>query len=307
MRICSFLPSATEIVYSLGLGDDLFGVSYGCDYPPQAKSKPVVVRGAFESADYSSMDIDALVGEGLKQGRPMYRIDHAALERAQPDLLITQELCDVCAISYSQVMKAAQLLPVQPQVLSLAPSSLDDVLEDVRRVGQAAGRIQEAEELIASLRRRISSVAQRAATATVRPRVVCLEWLDPPMVGGHWIPEMVDLAGGRDCLALPGKPSRHVAWEEVVRAEPEVILLAPCGFDIGRTLSELPALSSRKEWSTLPAVRQGSVYATNDQAYYSRPGPRLVDGLEMMAKALHPDLFADLPATEEIIRLDPPS
>jgi iron complex transport system substrate-binding protein len=294
MRIVSLLPSATEIVYLLGLGDDLTGVSHECDYPAAALGKRKIIAPAFEGSGLSSREIDTSVRTFLGRGEGIYRIDLEALQAADPDLILTQELCDVCAAPYQDVLEAVTHLPRKPEVLSLNPQHLRDVLQDVERVGEATGRLREAAQAVASLTERIDRVERRAAKAKTRPPVACLEWLDPIMASGHWVPEMVALAGGREVLGKAGEPSERVEWERVLSCAPEILILMPCGFSVDRTLDEIHLLTNRPGWEDLPAVRQGKVFAVNGHAYFSRSGPRLVDGIEILAHLVHPELFTDL-------------
>ena len=290
MRICSLLPAATEIAFALGLGDDVVGVTHECDYPPQAKQKPVVVRSVIDAAPMTSEEIDRKVGETLQAGKGIYTIDEAAFINAAPDLILTQGLCDVCALDYKEVVKVAAKLSPQPTIVSLNPHRLADVIEDIRRIGAATERIIAAEALVQELQRRIDRVAD--ARPAQRPRVVCLEWYEPLYVAGHWTPEMVELAGGEDMLGRQGEPSSKVEWRDVVGARPEVILLMPCGFDVRRTVKEATTLRQREGWNDLPAVRAHKVFAVHGSAYFSRPGPRLIDGLEILAQLIHPEKIA---------------
>ncbi len=291
MRICSLLPSATEIVYALGLGDQLCGVSHACDFPPEAATKPTLIRSAFDQSTLSSLEIDHAVMDRLRRGEGVYTIDLDLLRQADPELILTQELCDVCAVPYTEVSRAVEQLGGRPRLLPLSPALLGDVLLDIRRVGEATGREELAESLVRRLQGRIDRVTARAASAEERPVTFCLEWADPLYVAGHWIPEMVEMAGGIDALGMKGKPSVQIKWERVVSYAPEVVILMPCGFDVGRTIREMPLLTRLPGWSDLPAVKQKRVYAVNASAYFSRSGPRLVDGLELLAKLLHPELF----------------
>ena len=290
MRICSTLPSGTEILYGLGLGDQVYGVSHACDYPPEACAKPVVVHSAFDSQDRSSLEIDRLVQAHQDANRGIYELDAELLQSIRPDLLVTQELCEVCALSLAQVMRAVQGISPQPEVLSLAPTGVEGVLEDIVRVGEHTGRQPEARGLVQALRERIAAVSARVESAA-QPRVVCLEWLDPPMCGGHWVPEMVEMAGGVEVLGRRGEDSRAVSWDEMEAAAPEVLVLMPCGFDVDRILAEAEVLRRDQRWQGLAAVSQGRVHAVHANAYFSRPGPRLVDGIELLAALLHPQLF----------------
>jgi iron complex transport system substrate-binding protein len=290
MRICSLLPAATEIAFALGLGDAVVGVTHECDYPPQAKEKPVVVTSVIDAARMTSGEIDRKVGEALQTGKGLYSIDEAAFIDSAPDLILTQGLCDVCALDYNEVVKAAAKLSRQPAILSLNPHGLADMLEDIRRIGAATERLIVAEALVQDLQRRIDRVAD--ARSVHRPRVVCLEWYEPLYAAGHWAPEMVELAGGEDMLGRKGEPSSKVEWRAVVAARPEVILLMPCGFDVRRSVKDASSLREREGWNDLPAVRAGKVFAVNGNSYFSRPGPRLIDGLEILAQLIRPEEIA---------------
>ncbi len=294
MRIVSLLPSATEIVYGLGLEDSLYGVSHGCDFPPRVRQKPVVARSLVEPEGRTSGEIDAAVAERVRDGAPIHAIDPEALRDARPDLVLTQGLCDVCAVPLHQAAEAIDSLPVKPRALSLDPHSLDDLFSDVLRVGEAAGAVEKAQTLVDSLKRRRDSVAALAASAETRPRVACLEWLDPLMAAGHWMPEMVELAGGSDCLAERGQPSFKVEWPRIVEAQPEVVVAMPCGFDVRRGIAEARLLMERDGWDSLPAAAGHRLFAVDGGAYFSRPGPRLIDGLELMAEMLHPERVCGL-------------
>ena len=297
MRICSLLPGATEIAYLLGLGDQIVGVTHECDYPHEARHKPIVVQSAIDPKRMSSAEIDQKVGELLQAGKGLYRIDEAAFLDAAPDVILTQGLCDVCALDYSDVVKAAALLSHAPAIVSLNPHSLNDVLDDIVRVGAATGREGSANKLTRELRGRIEQIGYREPG--YRPRVVCLEWFDPLYVAGHWVPEMVALAGGRDVLGRAGEPSFKVEWQNVVDAQPDVLLLMPCGFDTRRAVKEAEPLRALPGWNELAAVKRENVYAFNGSAYFSRPGPRLVNGLEILSRILRrPSDEAPLPSTD---------
>lgn len=291
MRICSLLPSATEIAFALGLGDAVVGVTHECDYPPEAKKKPVVVSSAFDASAMASGEIDRTVDKHLKEKRSLYLIDIPRLKEAKPDLILTQDLCDVCAIEPDEVLEAVASLPQKPQLITLAPHLLGDMLRDIERVGEATGRRGAATFLMESLRERIHFVTERAKKSAYRPRVACLEWLDPLYNAGHWIPEMAELAGGTAGLAEKGKPSTKIEWKSVIEFSPEVIVVMPCGFDVERALEEARLIQRLPGWKDLPAAKQRKVFAVNGHAYFSRSGPRLVDGLEILARILHPELF----------------
>jgi iron complex transport system substrate-binding protein len=303
MRIVSLLPSATEIVAALGLADQLVGISHSCDHPPEILDKPVLTRPCLEPKSLGSPEIDALIAQRVREGRSVYELDVEALEAADPDLILTQELCDVCAVGYRDVVLAIQRLPRKPEVLSLDPRFVGDVLRDIQRVAVAAGVPERARPVVSGLRRRIERVAERAKEASARPGVACLDWLEPLYTAGHWVPELVELAGGRDLLAAKGEPSRKIPWSQVVMAQPDVLVLMPCGFDIPRTFKELRLVTDRPGWAELPAVKAGRAYAVNGHAYYNRFGPRLVDGLEFLAHLVHPDLFPETPPASDVTPL----
>jgi iron complex transport system substrate-binding protein len=287
MRICSLLPGATEIAFALGLGDQLVGVTHECDHPAEAQYKSIVVRSVIDSQRMSGAEIDRKVAELLQAGKGLYFIDEAAFAAAAPDVILTQGLCEVCALDHHEVVKAAGKLARQPVIVSLNPHNLAELLDDIVRVGAATERSKNAEALVDRLRARIAQVGRREPDR--RPRVVCLEWFEPLYTSGHWVPEMVALAGGHDVIGRAGEPSARIEWRDVVAAKPEVILLMPCGFDVRRTVKESAPLRALPGWSDLPAVRSENVFALNGNAYFSRPGPRLVNGLEILARIIHPD------------------
>ena len=289
MRIVSLLPSATEIICSLGLEDQLVGVTHECDFPASVRGLPKVTNTLIPT-DASSAEIDRLVREKLSGSSALYTLNHEALESLAPDLIVTQALCDVCAVAEDEVKDAACRLPGAPRVLNLEPETLNEVLDCVREVGEAAGIERRAREVVAALRERIDVVTSRADRAPSRPRVALLEWLQPPFSTGHWNPELVRLAGGIDGLGAEGRKSRTLTWGEVIAWRPEVVVISCCGFTIERTLQDIPALDGVRGWKRLPAVRDGRVFVTDGSAYFSRPGPRLVDSLELLAHLVHPDL-----------------
>jgi iron complex transport system substrate-binding protein len=302
VRIVSLLPSATEIVCELGLGDQLVGVTHECDHPPFVRALPKVTRTLIPH-DASSRQIDALVRERLKTQRALYTLDMPILERLQPDLIVTQALCDVCAVAEAEVTAAACSLPGRPRVVNLEPMRLGEVFECLRLVGDAAGVPDRAGEAIAQLQLRVDTVTSRTRRITDRPRVVLLEWIDPPFCSGHWSPELVRLAGGIEVVGREGQPSRTITWNEIVRADPEVLLIACCGFDRERTRQDLPILAAYPGFDDLSCVRSGQVYLVDGNAYFSRPGPRLVDSLEILAHALHPHVHplpGGLPAARRL-------
>jgi iron complex transport system substrate-binding protein len=297
MRICSLLPSATEIVYALGLGDRLVAVTHECDYPAETSRLPAITRSALDHASSTSRDIHNHVMASVHGGSSIYHLDQELLRRLDPDLILTQELCDVCAVSYEEVRRAVRVLPARSEageerrILSLEPTNLDGVLDSIRTVGSMTGVPDVAERVVDGLRRRIDAVAGRASAAEKRPRVFAMEWLDPLFAGGHWVPEMVRLAGGQDSLGQEGHHSETVDWERVTKYDPEVVVVMPCGYDLPRTMRELLRAPFPQDWRKLSAFRTGRVYAVDGSAYFNRPGPRLVDGLEILAEVLHPELF----------------
>lgn len=289
MRICSLLPSATELVCALGLEDRLVAVTHECDYPPSVRRLPAVTE-SWVPKDATSREIDRFVARARHAHRSVYRLDMERLEAVHPDLILTQELCDVCAVAYEQVAEAARVLPGRPRVISLEPLTLEHVLDQLEVIGRETGTLERARALRQQLVRRIDAVRRRTA-GLARPRVYVMEWLDPPWAAGHWVPEMVEAAGGREVLGTPGSPSRRLSWDEVLAARPEVIVLAPCGFDLGRVLEEWARIDLPPGWGDLPAVREGRVYAVDANSYFSRPAPRLVDGIEILGQILHPEVF----------------
>jgi iron complex transport system substrate-binding protein len=295
LRIYSFIPSATEMVYALGLADQLCGVTHECDYPPGARTKPVAIRSLVDSSKMTQREIDDAVVDSMRHGHGLYTIDKALLREKPPDVVITQELCDVCSVSLRDVLSTISDLSKNCDVISLKPRGLDGVLEDIVTVGRACRAEPAAYRLAKRLGARIRAVRERAE-ALERPRVFCAEWFDPVFASGHWVPEMAEIAGGRDALGLAGRDSRRIPWESVVAFDPEVIILMPCGFDARRATADIPLLSKNEGWRSIAAVRAGQVFATDGSAYYSRPGPRLVDGLELMSKMIHPEVFgSDMP------------
>lgn len=301
MRIVSLLPSATEIVCALGLEDQLVGVSHDCDWPPGVENRPAL-SSTLVDPEASSRRIDAVVREETHAGRSLYHLDRARLEALDPDLILTQELCEVCAPDFDGVRRAARLLEDEARVVSLEPEDLSEVLENIGLVGELTGREKRADRLVASLEERIRTVTKTVEEVDRRPSVVALEWLDPFYLGGHWVPGMVERAGGLP-LAEPRKPSRRVDFEEIRRFEPDVVVLMPCGFDRERTLRGYEALDFPDGWKRLPALRDGSVVAVHGSHYFNRPGPRLVEGLEILASVLHPDRSHALSPPEEGYRV----
>jgi iron complex transport system substrate-binding protein len=293
MRIVSLLPGATEVVAALGLADHLVGISHECDYPPNVRGKPVLVEAVIDGERASSEEIDCRVRESLQAGRRLYRLNEPRFLEAAPDLIIAQDLCHVCAITPEQLQRAMQALPRAPRLLTLNPTTMEDVLTDIERIGAAAERTTEARQLVADLRARLARIRERASGEPSRPRVACLEWLSPLYAAGHWVPDMVAAAGGSDALGTSGTPSERIAWEALTSMDPDVIVLMPCGFSIARMAREITSFIDRPEWQSLRAWRQGQAYAVEAASYFSRPGPRLVDGVALLAAIFHPTVFGD--------------
>ena len=285
MKICSLLPSATEILFALGLGDQVAGVSHECDFPPEAKSKTVLIKSRITHTE-SAAAIDRQVREFLDRGESLYSVDFELMRGIEPDLIVTQDLCHVCAATPDDLGAALAHLERQPRVVTLNPHSLADVCADIRTVGEATGLAEQANAIVAEFERGIAKV-ERSVAGLDRPRVLCLEWLDPPYVAGHWVPEMVERAGGVDVLGHQGKPSFRVDWETVLAARPEVIVIMPCGYSLAAAEAEFRNLPLPQGWNDLPAVINGRVFVVEASGYFSRPGPRLAAGLGILAGAIH--------------------
>lgn len=302
MRIISLLPSATEIVYALGLGGDLAAVTEECDWPPEADEKPVVSRSALPPRLGTSREIDEAVRARMDAQEPIYRLDVDLIRRIEPDVILTQDLCRVCAVPSGEVERALEEIgATNAKVISLDPHSLEQVLEGIRAAGGLLGAAERAEEIVSSLRDRLDAV-RRTAERLPSVRTFALEWLDPPFVGGHWVPDMVRLAGGINLLNEPEQPSQVVTWFDVARSRPEVVVFMPCGYGLDAAEDEAGRLLGAPGFSDLPAARMGNVFAVDATSYFSRPGPRLVDGVELLAWALHPDAFTEPPAGR-VVRL----
>ncbi len=281
MRIVSLVPHATELLFALGLGPDVVGVTHECDYPPAAQRLQHVTRDVLP-AGLDAAEIDAAVRERTLAGEAIYELDGETLAALEPELIVTQALCPVCAVSYDEVAVLARTLPSAPRVIALDPKTLGETLGDVRTIAQATGRREAGEALIADTAARVDRV-KLAVRAQPRPRVAAIEWLDPVFVAGHWTPQLIELAGGEDVLGMPGEPSRVVTWDELAAARPELLVVMPCGYDEQRAQAEAGVYSRE-----LAGVGAQRIVAVNASAYFSRPGPRLIDGLELLAQVLHP-------------------
>jgi iron complex transport system substrate-binding protein len=285
MRIASLVPSATEMLFAVGLGESVVGVTHECDYPPEARNLPHLTSTVLDEG-LDAGQIDAAVKETVGEGRALYALDEVLLEDLAPDLIVTQAVCDVCAVSYEDVVKVAASLPSQPRVLQQDPSTLAEMLEDVIRLGEAAGIEDAAHELRGELEGRLASV-RAAVGSAAHPRVIALEWLDPPYVGGHWIPEMISIAGGEDVAGPPGLKSPEVKWGELSGLRPDVVVSMPCGWYM-----EDARAQTFEHWQRVEALGAGRVFAVDAASTFSRPGPRLVDGVELLGHILHPGLVA---------------
>lgn len=288
----------------IGLRDSLVGRTHECDWPPGIDAVPAVTADNLATHAMRSREIHEAIGGTVHSGSSVYHLDTAALDRARPDLILTQELCEVCAVSYAQVARAARMLETDIQVVSLEPRGIEDILEHVLLVGRLTETEGRAQEVVADARTRLRAL--RDATRDLpRPRVVCIEWLDPIFAAGHWVPEQVAAAGGEEMIGRRGQPSREVPWEAVLEARPEVLILMPCGMPIERTLDELDALTGRPGWDDLPAVRAGRVHVVDASSYFNRPGPRVIRGAEILFRVLHPGAEepSEPPRTEEARRV----
>ncbi len=292
-RIVSLLPAATEIAASLGLMDDIVGVSHECDFPDEANMRPRVTHCAIHNAGLTSKEVDEWVRRALRESGTIYTLDEPLLRKLRPDVILTQKLCDVCAVGYGTVARLAETLPGPPQVVNLEPTSLSDIFDDIRRVSDACGVTQRADELIAKLSARVETVRERATKISRRPQCFLMEWVDPPFCSGHWGPELVEIAGGHDPLGRKHQPSRQIDWQDVLDARPEVIVLALCGYDVDLARRDYELLRRFPNFNSLPAVRTGAIYVVDASAYFARPGPRIVDTLEILAGILHPEKFPE--------------
>jgi iron complex transport system substrate-binding protein len=290
-RIVSLLPAATEIAAALGLMDEVVGVSHECDFPNEANTRPRVTHCPVHNAGLASKEVDQWVRRALREQGTIYAIDEPLLRELRPDVILTQKLCDVCAVGYGTVARLAETLPGPPRVVNLEPTSLSDIFEDIRHVAQACGVLERADRVIANLSARAEVVRERAAHLADRPRCFLMEWVDPPFCSGHWGPELVEIAGGHDPLGRKHQPSAQIDWEQVLDASPEIIVLALCGYDVDLARRDYELLKKFPGFDSLPAARSGDIYLVNASAYFARPGPRIVDSIEILAGILHPKEF----------------
>ena len=308
MRIVSLLPSSTEIVCALGLEDALVGITHECDYPPSVAGKPRLTSSRISHETMTSAEIDHAVRSQLAQldgHGSIYHLDEARLRELKPDLILTQELCEVCAVSYKTVQRAARMFAAEVTVVSLEPNTIADIFDNIRTVGKLTGRESEADDLVHRLSARLDRIRKKTAAIERRPRTLMLEWLDPPFAPGHWVPEQVAIAGGDHAFGKAGQRSVTTNAEEIIAYSPEVIVLIPCGYYKEDILRQLPNARLPEGWNDLPAVRSGEVWATDATAYFSRPGPRIVEGAEILAKILHPEIFGQ-PDSSQAVRVPAP-
>ncbi len=292
MRIVSFLPSATETLYKLGAGNMLVGVTHECKYPLQARKKPRVIRPAFDSSKMTGREIDTVVVELLRTGGDIYIVDEAVLRKAKPDLIVAQGLCEVCSPFTKEVNRAVEILGAKLEVLVLDPHDLDDILVSIMDIAEKIGHVSEGRKLVASLQKRIDKV--RGMKIKTRPKVLCLEWIDPLFTAGHWVPHMVEYSGGVNGISDAGQPSRRMTIDEAVLFDPDFIVLMPCGFAISRTVKELSPLADNEKWKSLRAVRERRVFVVDAGSFFSKPGPRTITGLEILAKIVHPETSREI-------------
>jgi len=290
VRIVSLIASSTEIVYALGLGDSLVGRSHECDFPPAVKDLPVCTAPKF--VDGTSYQIDQRIKAILQEGLSVYRVDAEVLDGLAPDVIVTQTQCDVCAVSLADVEDAVcRMIGSQPRIVAMEPNKLEDLFADIAKVATALQVPGRGGELVAALRGRMNEIERRAATITEQPTVACIEWIDPLMAAGNWMPELVEMGGGRSVIGRAGEHAPWMSWDELVALDPDVIIAMPCGFDIARTRAEISPLTGRPGWSKLHAVASGRAYVADGNQYFNRPGPRVVEALEIMAEILHPGVF----------------
>ena len=289
-RLISFLPAATEMVFALGAGDRLVGVSHECDFPAAARTKPVVVKPVLPLEKMSLREIDAAVAERIGCGQSIYQVDERLLEQLAPTHILTQDLCQVCAPSGNEITRALAALPTKPEILWFTPHALADIFGNLRDLGAAIGRLAQADELLAAAHIRLQNVVELTKRTPRRPRVFCLEWIDPYYCCGHWVPEMIEFAGGENGLGRKGADSVRVSWTQIAASSPEILIVSPCGFGVEEATEQAKQLLQQPGWNNFPAVQHDRVFAVDASAYFARPGPRVVDGVELLAHLIHPEL-----------------
>ena len=296
-RIVTFLPSATELIYNLGADDKLFGVTHECNYPNGARTKPRVISSVFDPASMSSKQIDDKICQLMTDGKQIYNLNKENLLNAKPDLIISQNICEVCSAHTEHVKMAVDMLEKKPEVYTMDPHDVDEILVSIRDISKMIGKKKEGNELVDSLAKRLEFI--KSKTFEERPNVVAIEWVDPFFTSGHWIPEMIESAGGENLISTEKMPSRKMELEEIKEANPDIIVMMPCGFDVKRTVSEYNSvLTNNSDWNELKAVKEKSVYAVDANSYFSKPSLRTITGIEILAKIIHPDVFGDLQLPE---------
>ena len=296
-RIVTFLPSATELIYSLGADDKLFGVTHECNYPSDAKTKQQVISSVFDPASMSSKQIDNKICQLMTDGKQIYNLNKENLLNAKPDLIISQNICEVCSAHTEHVKIAVDMLEKKPEVYTMDPHDVDEILLSIRDISKMIGKEEEGNELVDSLAKRLKFV--KSKTFEDKPKIVAIEWVDPFFTSGHWIPEMIESAGGENLISTEKMPSRKMELEEIKEANPDIIVMMPCGFDVKRTVSEYNnVLTNNSDWNELKAVKEKSVYAVDANSYFSKPSLRTITGSEILAKIIHPDVFGDLQLPE---------
>ena len=297
-RIVTFLPSATELIYSLGADDKLFGVTHECNYPSGAKTKPRVISSVFDPASMSSKQIDDKICQLMTDGKEIYNLNKENLLDAKPDLIISQNICEVCSAHTEHVKMAVDMLEKKPKVYTMDPHGVNEILVSIMDISKMIGKEKEGNELVDSLSKRLDFV--KSKTFEERPKVVAIEWVDPFFTSGHWIPEMIESAGGENLISTEKMPSRKMKLEEIQEANPDIIVMMPCGFDVMRTISEYSSvLAENPDWNELKAVKKNNVYAVDANSYFSKPSLRTITGIEVLAKIIHPDVFGDLQLPED--------
>ena len=288
IRICSLLPSTTEIVCELGLKENLVGITHECDYPAEIRDVQVVTKSLIDHTGSTSSQINTHISEALHKGSGIYAIDNEALSKVDPNIILTQELCEVCAVSYSMVEESVRTLRGNQKILSFEPSNLEGILDSILQIGKQTNTESKASSIVGQAHSRLDFIKSQSLKSSAKPRVLGLEWLDPPFIGGHWVPEMIEIAGGTPALGKHEEPSRQVTWEEVSKSSPEIIVLMVCGFDLARTIEEFDLLKDSDFWKTYG----GKIYAVDGSAYFSRPGPRIIDGVELLGEIINPNIFS---------------
>jgi iron complex transport system substrate-binding protein len=293
VRICSLVPGATETLFALGLGESVVGVTHECDWPPEATERPSVTASLLETGDLESAQIDALVSEAARDGKALYTVDEERWAEIDADTVVLQELCEVCAVSRDGVQKVIGARKLDVEVIDYSPSTLEDIMDEICSLGKRLGAEGEADEIVAGMRARIERVRAALAGIETSPRVFLSEWLEPPYAAGHWVPDMISIAGGTDVAGMSGEPSHRMRWDDVAALEPDVVVLAPCGFDLDRTLAEIVPLELSAHLLGTPARQDSKVFAVDANSNFSRPGARLADGIEVLAHLLHSDAYPD--------------